>query len=144
MYKNQHIIVSRQDLCHELIWLKESRLVRLSECLPTIFQLSAKKISDIENPDADCKMSDVMLYLKMIGAKLEIALYEVYSANDMKQLRLSFQQIHQESELKLFDIAKKANVPFKVIYNFVYRKSDITVDSFLRVAEAMDLLLKFI
>ncbi|MCM1140781.1 MAG: hypothetical protein NC453_19600 [Muribaculum sp.] len=138
------IITTRQELCNALVYLKEHKEVRLNDVLQSIFKMTPQKIADIENPEAECKLSDVMLYLQMCKGCMEIALYNEDDIDEMDQLRRFLKIELRESNMSIVDMAKKSRVSSHIIDKFIYGKGNMTVDSFLKIVNAMDISLKII
>lgn len=131
-------ITTRQELCDELIYLKEHANVKLTEVIPAILKLTQKKIEAVENPESECNISDVLLYLQMCYASFEIGYFDLDFADDMDSLRKSIKSIYRDKGISLEMLAKQSRVPSRTIDNFLYRKGNLTVDAFLAIVNALD------
>lgn len=138
----KNYITTRQELCDRLIYLKEHKDVKLKDVLPTIFKLSQKRISDAENPEIDCKLSDLMLYLQMYGCCMELTLYGNEYVDDIDELRRFLKEARRDAAMSVIDIAKKARVSSHLIDKFLYNKGSLSVNQFLSIVNAMEITLE--
>ena len=140
LYKSS--VDSREELCEELVKLKDNANVKLKEALPVIRKLTSKKIADIENPEVDCKVSDVLLYLQMCGEYMTISLYDDDYVDDMVQLRKFFKEARKDAELSIVDIAKKSRVSSTVIERFIYNNGNLKVSDFFKITNALGIVVE--
>lgn len=142
MNRHTNFITTRHELCDSLIYLKEHKDVKLKDVLPSIFKMSQKRISDVENPELDCKLSDVMLYLQMCNSCMELSLYGNDFVDDMDGLRRFIKEARSDSKMSVVDIAKKARVSSHVIDKFLYNQGSLSVNQFLNIINAMEITLE--
>lgn len=142
MSRCTNFITTRQELCDRLIYLKEHKDVKLKDVLPSVFKLSQKRISDVENPEIDCKLSDVMLYLQMCNSCMELSLYDNDFVDDIDELRRFIKEAQRDVELSVVSIAKKVRISSNVIDKFLYNKGSLSVNQFLSIINAMGIILE--
>ena len=130
-------ITTRRELCNQLVRAKENATIRLIDSLPAIWQLSKQKVDAIEDPEVDCYISDVLLYLQMCRASFDIALYDEEWIDNMDELRECIKTMRKDVDLSVVDLAKRARVSSHIIERFLYNKGNLSTDSFLRILNAL-------
>lgn len=142
MSKYRNFITTRQELCDELIYLKEHKEVKLNDVLPVIMKMTQKRIADVENPEVDCKLSDVMSYLQMCDSCMELSLYGNEYVDSLEDFRRFLKEARRDAEMSIVDIAKKARVSSHIIDKFLYNNGSLSVNQFLSIVNAMGITLE--
>ena len=134
--------MTREEFCTALVAVKEKANVRLAECLPIIAQLTLKKIEKIESAEFDFNMSDALLYLEMSKGSMELSHYDYYWVETLQDLSDALKSDRKESELTITDLARRSHVSSKIIAAFEDGRCNLKVDTFLKIADALQLDIK--
>ncbi len=127
--------MTRQEFCRLLTSAKQNAYVRLSESLPYILKLSAHKIEAIETGSENFNITDCFHYIKMCGCCLE---FEWDFCTELSDLRATIQKTRQESKMSRVDLSIKSGVKSNIISAFEDGCSTLKIDSFLRIADALN------
>lgn len=131
------------ELCERLVKQKDCAHVCLKDSLPYILQLSAKKIEAIERGFGSFNVNDMMLYILMCKASLIITGQEYWIIGTIGDLRECIKREREFSGISSRQLAKSVKVPMTVIDAFENRDGGLRIESFLDIANALDLEIQF-
>ena len=131
------------ELCEQLVKQKDCAHVCLKDSLPYILQLSAKKIEAIERGFSGFNVNDMMLYVKMCNTCVHLIGWEDWMINTVDELRECFKRERELADVSIKQLARSVKVPVVVIEAFENRDGNLRIDSFLDIAEALNIEITF-
>ena len=132
-----------KTLCELLVKQKDEAQVRLKDSLPHILRLSSKKIEAIECGFGGFNVNDMMLYLKMCNTCVHLIGWEDWMINTVEELRECFKRERELADVSIRQLARSVKVPVVVIEAFEKRDGGLRIDSFLDIAEALNIEITF-
>ena len=131
------------ELCEQLVKQKDEAHVRLKDSLPYILQLSNKKIEAIERGFSGFNVNDMMLYLNMCNSYIHLIGWEDWMINTVEELRECFKRERELADVSIRQLARSVKVPVVVIEAFEKRDGGLRIDSFLDIADALNIEITF-
>ena len=131
--------MTRQDLCEQLKSVKNKHQVKLGYSLPIAFQLGKKKIEAIENGLTDFNVSDMLLYLDMCNAGMELSHWDYYNISTLQELQETLKYERIESEYSIMALAKRSHVSSKIITAFEEKRCGLKIDTFLKLINSLEI-----
>lgn len=134
--------MTRREFCMLLTGAKNSAKVKLHDALLYAAQLSFRKIDAIESAQTDFNLSDALLYLKMCHCTLEMRGYDTTFADTLEEIKTYLKYERQQNGWSVVDLAKRSHVSSKIIYAFEDGRCGLKIDTFLKLINALDLLIE--
>lgn len=131
--------MNRQELCERLQAVKNKRSVKLGYSLPIAFQLGKKKIEAIENGLTDFNVSDLLLYLDMCNADMELAHWDYYNTSTLQELQDTLKHERKESGYSITALAKRSRVSSNIIAAFEEKRCGLKIDTFLKLIDSLEI-----
>lgn len=134
--------MTRQDVCQQLTIVKNKAMVKLSSALPTILKLGGKKIEAVENGLTDFNVADMLLYLQMCGASMELVHWDYHNISTLADLREALTYERKESELTITALATLSHVSSSIISAFEDGRCGLKIDTLVKILNALDITLE--
>lgn len=134
--------MNRQELSAILRSIKATAHVKLSDALPYIQQLSTNRIEAIENASDDYTVRDLIAFVKMCDKSLYLNQCE--SVDNIDDLRECLIKECKSFDMSSRQLAKAASVPFSILTAFEEGRCGLRVDTFLKLANALGLIIEII
>lgn len=131
--------MTRREFCEELKKYKDTASVKVADVIPIIFQLGKMRLERVEAGAEDFHMTDALLYLQMCRACLHLMCYDDAWVETIEELGKAIKDERKASEMSIIDLAKKSHVSSTIISALEHGKCNLKVDSFLKIADALQL-----
>ncbi len=131
------------ELCEQLVKQKDCAHVCLKDSLPYILQLSSKKIEAIERGFSGFNVNDMMLYINMCNSYIHLIGWEDWMIRTVDELRECFMRERELADISIKQLARSVKVPIVVIEAFEKRDGGLRIDSFLDIADALNIEILF-
>lgn len=133
--------MNRQEFGSKLVQTKNKAQVRLKDSLPYALQLNQNKVNAIEKGTMwEYVMEHAFLYLKMCGTSMVLTGYGVtYSTDNTDGLRRALTAIRKSSNLSIEELSKLSSTYRSVLEAFEDGRCDLRIDTFLKLAEALEI-----
>ena len=131
------------ELCKELVKQKDEATVRLKDSLPYILQLTNKKVEAIERGVGSFNVNDLMLYLKMCNASINLIGQDFWLIDTVDDLRKCIKNEREFYDISSRKLARSVKVPIVVIEAFESRGGGLRIDSFLEIIKVLDIDIQF-
>ncbi len=131
--------MTRQEFCNLLVQAKETSKASLKDVLNYVAQLSIKKIDIIECGVKDFLLSDALLYVQMCDTSFEFSGYGYDFINTIDEVRKFLIKERKEIGWSVIELAKHARVSLNTIYAFENGRCDLRIDTFLKLADALEI-----
>lgn len=132
-----------EELCKELVKRKDCAHVNLKDSLPYILQLTNKKVEAIERGMGSFNVNDLMLYLNMCNASINLVGQGFWPINTVDDLRKCVKNEREFYNISSRKLARSVKVPIVVIEAFESRDGGLRIDSFLEIIKVLDIDIQF-
>ena len=116
--------------------------MKIADVLPIIFQLGKKRIERVETGAENFNISEALLYLQMCDASLHISCYNDVWVQNIEELGKAIKEERIAYEWSVVELAKKSQVPSTIVYALERGECKLKVDSFLKIALALELIIE--
>lgn len=131
------------ELCKELVKRKDCAHVSLKDSLPYILQLSEKKVQAIEHGVGGFNVNDLMLYIHMCNASINLLGQEFWVIDSVDDLRKCIKSERDFYNISSKKLARTVKIPIAVIEAFESRGGGLRIDSFLDIINTLDIHIQF-
>lgn len=132
--------MKRQEFSSKLVKIKNRVHVRLKDSLPYALQLNQNKVDALEKGTFDYVMGNVFLYLKMCGTSMVLTgNNSTYSTDNTDGLRKVIVTMRKTAGLSVRELAKNSSTYISVLEAFEDGRCDLRIDTFLKLADALDI-----
>lgn len=132
--------MKRQEFSSKLVKIKNRVHVRLKDSLPYALQLNQNKVDALEKGTFDYVMGNVFLYLKMCGTSMVLTGNDsTYSTDNTDGLRKVIVTMRKTAGLSVRELAKNSSTYISVLEAFEDGRCDLRIDTFLKLADALDI-----
>lgn len=131
--------MTRAEFCELLVQSKLSTQTLVpAKVLENAAKLTFSRIAIIESGKTNFRMSEAFTYLQMCGDQIVLFCWHEDAVDNATETRIFLTKARQAWKWSIGELSKRSGVPTRIIKAYEESKSSITVDTFLKLANALE------